>query len=212
MLSTSLKRQKILREVMVLGAIVVGILAARSTLADHYHVPSGSMEYTLIAGDRVFVDKRAYGFRIPFTTIELTQGARVQRGDIVIFDSPDDGTRLIKRIVAVGGDEVLIRNGHLSVNGEWLRQSSEVRGTETELIGRKTVQLNLADGGGPDIVTSIVPGQVLAIGDHRGRSKDGRYFGAVSEDDIYGRAVAIYYRRGDSRFSDLDTGFIWQRL
>lgn len=94
---------RIMREALVLGLLVVGILAARSTLADHYYVPSGSMEYTLIAGDRVIVDKRAYGLRLPFTTIELTRGESVQRGDIVIFDSPRDGTRLIKRIAESSG-------------------------------------------------------------------------------------------------------------
>ena len=83
--------------------IVIGILSARSTLADHYYVPSGSMEHTLVAGDRVVVDKRAYGLRVPFTTWQLTNGAPVARGDVVIFDSPRDGKRLIKRIVAVGG-------------------------------------------------------------------------------------------------------------
>ena len=133
---------RILREAAVLGLLVVGILAARSTLADHYYVPSASMEPTLIAGDRVFVDKRAYGFRVPFTDIRMTRGDSVRRGDVVIFDSPRDGKRLIKRIVAIGGDEVLIRNGHLAINGEWLAQQES---RDRELFGDKVVRLNLAD-------------------------------------------------------------------
>lgn len=192
---------RIMREALVLGLLVVGILAARSTLADHYYVPSGSMEYTLIAGDRVFVDKRAYGLRLPFTTIDLTRGESVQRGDIVIFDSPRDGTRLIKRVVAVGGDDVVIRDGHLSINGERL---ASLEDNNVELIGEKIVHLNLTDGGGPALAGVIGDGMVLAIGDHRGNSLDGRIFGAVSEDEIYGRAVAIYYRRG--------AGFGWRDL
>ena len=192
---------RLMREALVLGLLVVGILAARSTLADHYYVPSGSMEYTLISGDRVFVDKRAYGLRLPFTTIDLTRGDSVQRGDVVIFDSPRDGTRLIKRIVAVGGDNVVIRDGHLSINGEWLSSFDD---ENVEFIGQKIVHLNLADGGGPALAGVIDDGMVLAIGDHRGNSLDGRIFGAVSENKIYGRAVAIYYRRG--------TGFGWRDL
>ena len=192
---------RILREAAVLGVLVVGILAARSTLADHYYVPSGSMEYTLVAGDRVFVDKRAYGYRVPFTGFQLTSGDAVRRGDVVIFDSPRDGKRLIKRIVAVGGDEVLISNGHLSINGEWLAPTD---GFETELFGDKLVRLNLADGGGPELALTLYEGTVLAIGDHRGSSLDSRFFGAFPEDEIYGRAVAIYYRR--------DTGFGWHDL
>ena len=50
----------------------------------------------------------------------------------------------------------------------------------------------------------VPDGMVLAIGDHRGNSVDGRFFGAVSEDEIYGRAVAVYYRRG--------AGFGWLKL
>jgi signal peptidase I len=191
----------ILREGLILGMLVVGILAARSTLADHYYVPSGSMEYTLIAGDRVFVDKRAFGLRIPFTRIELLDGDPVERGDIVIFDSPRDGVRLIKRIVAIGGDDVLIRDGHLAINGEWLASPSD---TGVEFIGGKRVELNLADGGGPAFSVSLAEGMVLAIGDHRGNSADGRIFGPVPEDEIYGRAVAVYYRRG--------AGFKWLKL
>jgi signal peptidase I len=191
----------ILHEALVLGILVVGILAARSTLADHYYVPSGSMEYTLIAGDRVFVDKRAFGLRIPFTRIELIDGDRVARGDIVIFDSPRDGVRLIKRIVAIGGDDVLIRDGHLAINGEWLASPLD---TGVEFIGTKRAQLNLTDGGGPDFSVRLAEGMVLAIGDHRGNSADGRIFGPVPEDEIYGRAVAVYYRRG--------SGFEWLGL
>ena len=186
--------QRILHEVLILSLLIVGILAARSTFADHYYVPSGSMEHTLIAGDRVFVDKRAYGLRVPFTDFEILGGASVQRGDVVIFDSPRDGKRLIKRIVAIGGDQVLIQDGHLAINGEWLALPDD-RGIE--LIGGKDIRLNLRSGGGPDLSGTIDSDMVLAIGDHRGNSVDGRYFGAVSEDEIYGRAVAVYYRSGE---------------
>ena len=193
--------RRIVREGVVLGLLVVGILAGRSTLADHYYVPSGSMEYTLMPGDRVFVDKRAYGVRIPFTDLELTKGESIRRGDIVIFNSPRDGTRLIKRIVAIGGDDMLIRDGHLAINGRWL---ASVEDDEIELIGEKVVQLNLADGGGRALSVRIDEGKVLAIGDHRGNSVDGRIFGVVAEEEIYGRAVAVYYRRG--------AGFSWREL
>ena len=193
--------RRFLKEGVVMGLLVVGILAGRSTLADHYYVPSGSMEYTLMPGDRVFVDKRAYGVRIPFTSFELTKGEPVRRGDIAIFDSPRDGTRLIKRIVAVGGDDVLIRDGHLAINGQWLASPEN---SEIELIGEKVVQLNLADRGGPALAVRIDEGKVLAIGDHRGNSVDGRIFGTFAEDEIYGRAVAVYYRR--------EAGFSWREL
>ena len=111
---TQSKKNWFISELPSLILILALVLTGRSVLADHYYVPSGSMEYTLLPGDRVFVDKRAYGFRIPFTTIDLIPQNKVGRGEIVIFDSPRDGTRLIKRIVAVGGDQVLLQNGLLS--------------------------------------------------------------------------------------------------
>jgi len=178
------------------------IMAARSTLADHYFVPSGSMEYTLMPGDRVFVDKSAYGLRIPFTNVDILDRDAVRRGEIVIFDSPGDGTRLIKRIIAISGDLVSMQNGMLEINGRTLARSPEQR---VERFGERIAMLNLRDGGGPDIPPTVVPyGMVLAVGDHRGSSLDGRFFGFVPESEIYGRAVAVYYRRGD--------GLTWKNL
>jgi signal peptidase I len=193
--------QRLSREVFSILLLVIGVLAARSTLADHYHVPSGSMEPTLVAGDRVVVDKMAYGLRVPFTRFHLTQGQAVERGAVVIFDSPRDGKRLIKRIVAVGGDAVTISNGHLLINGESMALSGNI---DTEIFGDSVVRLNLADGGGPDFERIIPEGKLLAIGDHRGNSLDGRIFGLIEQQAVYGRAIAVYYRSND--------GFVWRNL
>lgn len=88
--------------------VVLGLLlAARSSLADQYVVPSGSMEATLQVGDRIAVDKRAYGWRVPFTDVVVADGEAPRAGEVVIFDSAD-GVRLVKRVAAVGGDVVAI--------------------------------------------------------------------------------------------------------
>jgi signal peptidase I len=102
--------------------VMLGLLAAaRDTLANHYVVPSGSMQPTLQPGDRVVVDMRAYGLRLPFTGKELMSTGTPQRGEVAVFDSPADGTRLIKRVAAVAGDHVQLREGHLSINGQPLQ-------------------------------------------------------------------------------------------
>ena len=181
--------------------LMLGLMAARSTLADHYYVPSGSMEPTLVPGDRVVVDKMAYGLRVPFTQIHISEGDAVARGEVAIFDSPRDGTRLIKRIVAVGGDEVVVSNGRLLINGHVMARLGDF---DTEIFGERIVRLNLADGGGPDFVGSVPEGKLLAMGDHRGNSLDGRIFGLIEEQSVYGRAIAVYFRSGD--------GFVWQNL
>src|SRR5260221_11109124 len=104
---------KWLRENRAFLLVMFALLAARSSFADHYVVPSGSMEQTLFPGDRVVVDKRAYGLRVPFTLVKIIHGVAPARGDVIIFDAPDDGTRLIKRIVAVGGDRLEVHHGHV---------------------------------------------------------------------------------------------------
>src|SRR6187401_1337789 len=111
------KRDWFRKEVAPLLLTLVLITAARSSLADHYYVPSGSMENTLFAGDRVVVDKTAYGWRIPYTKIDLIEGAHPKPGEVAVFDSPADGVLLIKRIVAVGGQVVTMAEGHLAVEG-----------------------------------------------------------------------------------------------
>jgi signal peptidase I len=182
--------KKWLREYLPFALMVVGLLAARSSFADHYLVPSGSMERTLLPGDRVLVDKQAYGLRLPFTLVRLGHGAAPARGDVVVFDSPADGTRLIKRIVAVGGDTVEVRNGRALINGRPEDRSAQV---------------DLRFGGGPDIAPTRIPaGQVLALGDSRGNSFDSRFFGLVPEGEIYAKAVRVYYRS--------DAGFVWLPL
>lgn len=211
-----------------LAVMIVLMTAGRSSLADHYFVPSGSMENSLFPGDRVLVDKTAYGVRIPLTKIDLFGDTTPDRGDIAVFDSPRDGTLLIKRIVAVGGDLVRLHDGRLNINGRELATAAggtsgmqfavaragesaattgqlAPTGTIVERFESRLALLNLEDGGGQDIDGLTIPdGMVLALGDHRGNSLDGRYFGLIDETELLGRAVRIYYRRGE--------GFVWRAL
>ncbi len=202
-------------ELVSLAIVLAAVTCARSSLADHYYVPSGSMEYSLMPGDRVVVDKTAYGVRIPLTKIDMFGAATPRRGDIAVFDSPRDGVRLIKRIVAIGGDSVSLVNGQLTINGQSLGDR------EVEHFGDRSALLNLHDGGGPDYDMTIPQGMVLAIGDHRGNSLDGRYWGLIDERELYGRAIAVYYRSTDvelrlsSPLKSLKTlldGFVWKQL
>jgi len=178
------------------------LFAGRSSLADHYYVPSGSMEYTLMPGDRVVVDKTAYGIEFPFSDFELVGGASPQAGEVVVFDSPLDGRRLIKRVVATAGDTVTLRDGHLFLNGLPLECS---RSTASECFGERLAELNLSYGAGQDIDRLVIPaGKVLAIGDARGNSLDSRVYGLIDEADLDGRAIGVYYRR--------QSGFVWRPL
>ncbi len=189
-------------EALQLALVALVVLAARSSLADHYVIPSSSMEYTLLPGDHVFVDKLAYGLRVPFTDWRLSAGDAPARGEVVIFDSPEDGTRLIKRVVAVAGDVVSIVDGELMIDGRSARASGW---RPIEVVGGHVADLNLSFGGGVDLApTAIAEGTVLVVGDARGNSRDGRFFGAVDADSIYGKADGVIYRRGE--------GLVWRPL
>src|SRR3546814_8802729 len=102
---------------------------------------------------------------------------------------------LIKRVVAVGGDRVALEDGHLSINGQPLAEADAL---DVEYFGDRRARLNLDMGGGPDIDDLVVPpGQVLVVGDHRGISVDGRYFGPVPASALYARAVGVIWGQGE---------------
>lgn len=194
--------RRIARDWLPTLSLLLLLTVARTSFANHYSVPSGSMEPTLRPGDHVAVNMLAYGLRVPFTDIELIDRGEPRPGDVVVFKSPADGVRLIKRVVAVGGDLVELRDGRLRIDG---RPLGDVADSRQERFGTRVVQLDLSDGGGPDIAPFRVPaGMALVLGDHRGNSLDGRFFGLVPMDSLYGKATAVFYRSGE--------GFGWRRL
>src|SRR3982074_1519688 len=93
--------------------IALVLFSIRSSFADWNDVPSGSMKPTILEGDRVYVNKLAYDLKVPFTTIHLLTWAHPGRGDIVVFYSPYDGQRLVKRVIGLPGDTIELRNNNL---------------------------------------------------------------------------------------------------
>src|SRR5262245_40087463 len=86
------------KPLMICGLLVGSI---RSAVADWNDVPTGSMKPTILEGDRVVVNKLAYDLKVPFTTWHVAEWGNPQRGDIVVFFSPVDGTRLVKRVIGL---------------------------------------------------------------------------------------------------------------
>jgi signal peptidase I len=101
-----------LRPLLVVAFVLCSF---RSAVADWNDVPSGSMIPTILEGDRIFVDRRAYDLRVPFTEQRVTTYADPKRGDIVVFTSPVDGRLLVKRVAGVPGDEVRDIHGYRKV-------------------------------------------------------------------------------------------------
>lgn len=196
------RRSSKLREYLPLLAVLGLLFITRTSFANHYVVPSGSMEGTLVPGDRVVVDMSAYGLRVPYTRIVLLERDSPRPGDIVLLPSPADGTRLIKRVVGVAGDHIVFRQGHLRRNG---RPAAPDGAGLVEQIGRQRVAVKLTSGGGPDVELVVPPGHVYVVGDHRGNSLDSRMFGLVPEDSVYARALGVYWRAGEGPvWKDLD--------
>ena len=188
------------------------MMVFRSAVADWMYVPSGSMNPTIVEGDRILVDKAAYGWRVPFTTLRLTDGGDPQRGDIVIFPSPEDGITLVKRVVGLPGDSVAMRDEHLLINGapvdyspageipadaqlpretsalphEYLAEDLDGRAHAIMLLPQRRADRSF----GP---VTVPAGQYLMLGDSRDNSKDSRYIGFVPRNSIIGRAFRVAY-------------------
>src|SRR6185436_13490551 len=106
------------------GLIAIIVFPLKSAVADWNWVPSGSMKPTILEGDLVFVNKLAYDLKVPFTLQRLAEWDNPTRGDIVVFFSPQDGMRLVKRVVAVPGDTIELRNNVVLLNGEAMAYES----------------------------------------------------------------------------------------
>lgn len=178
-------------------------LVTRSSFADHYVVPSGSMLPTVELQDHVVVSKLAYGVHVPLLPGYLVRFQGPKRGDVVVLDAPDTGIVLLKRVVALPGDRIEVRGAVLLLNGRPV-PLEEHGGYAYETLGGAQHVLDLDQGTGPDFGPTTLPDdRYLVLGDHRGDSRDGRFFGLVTRDAILGQVEAIVLRGGK---------LTWQRI
>ena len=190
------RARRIARELATLAAFALVLLSARSSLADHYTVPSGSMQPTVEIDDHILVNKAAYGLRVPFTSAYIAHFSGPAIGDVVVLDSPEEDKVLLKRVVGVPGTRVEVRGGRVSIDGKLAPVEQRADGLH-ELLGGADHALRLGRGGGPSWGPVTIPdGRYLVMGDNRGDSRDGRFFGLVTRDAILGRAIGVYWRSG----------------
>lgn len=148
---------------IVAGLAIIAFVTVRFLVAEPFAIPSESMAPTLTAGDHVIVDKLAYRRSAP------------RAGDLTVFRTPTSGDIMLKRIVAVGGDSVAIRDGVLHVNGTRRHEPyADPDAIDSVYFGPKR----------------IAPGTVFVLGDNRADSQDSRRLGPVAASDLIGRVEA----------------------
>ena len=191
------------------------VTSVKSSLADWNDIPTGSMQPTILIGDRIFVNKLAYDFKIPFTKYHLAKWSNPERGDIVVFFAPENGKRLVKRVIGTPGDTITMRDNRLFINGQFIEYSqlqskmmsqfdSELKNnhiffTEQLIEKRHTVMFSPSR---PSLTSfgpvTIPKDKYFMMGDNRDNSADSRFFGFVDRDLIIGKATTVVISRNDS--------------
>jgi len=190
--------------------VLMFVLTLRSFLFEPYQVPTGSMIPTIKIGDFILVNKFAYGLRLPVLGTKILDVGEPQRGEIMVFIPPHVNQYFIKRVIGLPGDTIRYENQRLSVNGELVPEEFVSSVSVDTGIGPLDGVLNSATYNGvthaaqhiPGVNSSrgrsswIVPaGHYFMIGDNRENSADSRVWGAVPEENIVGKAIAIWLHK-----------------
>jgi len=189
--------------------IVLIVLLIRWLAIEPFRIPSGSMIPTLLVGDQLMVNKFIYGWQIPFTTRHLTNFKKPERGEIIVFKFPDNPREdYVKRVVGLPGDQVMMRDGILFINGREVPRQyvAAYAGPDDggfcaeydlylEKLDSREHQLilchrsHLGDDYGP---VDVPEGYLFGMGDNRDNSADSRTWGFIPQDNIKGRAWFIH--------------------
>lgn len=169
-------------------SIVIALILAlliRTFIIQAFKIPSGSMIPTFSIGDRIFVSKFIYGARLPFTNVRLPALRQPRRGDIIVFVSPETPKKdFVKRLIALEGETVEIKNGNILINGKEIDGPASVK---------SNYYYNRGDYGKEDIAVTVPGGFYFTLGDNSANSRDSRYWGFVPKKNLIGKAVLLYW-------------------
>jgi len=182
------KKKHIVREYA--ESIIIAVILAlviRTFVVQAFKIPSASMEDTLLIGDHLLVNKFIYGIKIPFTDKRILKIRDPKRGDVIVFEYPEDPSKdFIKRVVCTPGDVVQVINKKVYVNGRIYINPHEVH-KEPDIIPEAQ---NPRDNTEP---IKVPANSYFVMGDNRDRSYDSRFWGFVTNDKIRGLAFIKYW-------------------
>jgi signal peptidase I len=188
-------------------AIIIAVvlaMAIRTFVVQAFKIPSGSMEPTLLIGDHILVCKFIYGISIPFLDKKLFQIKQPERGDVVVFIFPKDESKdFIKRVVAVEGDTVEVRQKKVCLNGRPV-DDPHAHFTDSTIYSGPDSAAVPRDNFGP---ITVPPGHIFVMGDNRDHSLDSRFWGFVDINKVRGKAFMIYWS-----WESFLNNFRWRRL
>ena len=154
---------------------------------------------TLIQGDFIFVQKFAYGLRLPVTETKVIETGEPERGDVVVFRLPSNPSiNYIKRVVGLPGDEIVYERHRLTINGVTMDLEASPDATEQEpkfieVLGTREHEILISDSRSTrDNVYKVPDGHYFVMGDNRDNSRDSRFIGAIPEANLVGEAVRIW--------------------
>lgn len=213
-----------------LAIALVAFLFLRTFVVQAFHIPSSSMENSLLVGDVLFVAKPTYGIEVPLLHIRIPGFREPHRGDIVIFDSVEEkGLEVVKRVIGVPGDTLSMRDGQLHRNGEPVAEPYAQRINPTT-PDAPDLRLKMSNWQRPRLVGPppvryepdrnnwgpvVVPVESLFVmGDNRDDSLDSRFWGFLPRKNVRGSPLVIYYSWDKQSWRPLPffTAIRWSRL
>jgi len=181
-------------------------LALRTFVIQAFRIPSESMCDTLLVGDFLFVSKLDYGAKIPFTHMRLPGLHAPRRGEVIVFQWPEDPSKdFIKRCIATGGQTVEVRHKQVYVDG--VRQTEPY--VKHTIASEDPAGYTPRDNYSPP---TVPPGELFMMGDNRDNSNDSRFWGTVPMDLVKGRALFIYFSTASQHWWDMPFYIRWKRL
>lgn len=183
--------------------VLLVVLLLRSFLVEPFQIPSGSMRPTLDVGDFILVNKFTYGLRLPVINTEVVEIGEPRRGDVMVFRFPQEpSVNFIKRVVGLPGDRIRYEGKQLYINDEpipkELLEEGPAKAPDELLLEERLGEVNHRiynnpQDPGPQIRELEVPeGHYFTMGDNRDHSNDSRYWGFVPEENIVGKAFAVW--------------------